>query len=129
EGLCWGTNATRALGAGFSDPFRSTPVPVLGGLTYRSISTGAGHACGVTSDGTAYCWGDNSATQVGHGSTSLSVPALPAAITGGLSWTSVEAGEVMTCGISTNGAGYCWGNHIEHFAHSSSSPLRIAGQP
>ena len=66
---CWGD----ALGNG--TPVASlVPVPVSGGLKFSSVSVGAGnsfggsYACGVTTDGTAYCWGENFAGQLGNGS-------------------------------------------------------------
>jgi alpha-tubulin suppressor-like RCC1 family protein len=32
---------------------------VQGGTTFASISAGQRHACGVSTDGKAYCWGSN----------------------------------------------------------------------
>ena len=34
-----------------------------------AVSTGDYHACALTSDGVAWCWGDNSYGQLGVGST------------------------------------------------------------
>ncbi len=46
-------------------------------LSMMSISVGAGYACGVTKDGQGYCFGDNSAGQLGDGTTtSSSLPVL-----------------------------------------------------
>jgi len=33
------------------------------------VSTGSGHTCGVTSNGTAYCWGNNRNGELGNGAT------------------------------------------------------------
>ena len=33
------------------------PVAVSGGLTFRWVSLGYSHSCGVTPAGVAYCWG------------------------------------------------------------------------
>src|SRR5207253_10285641 len=35
------------------------PIAVSGGLHFRSISAGLNHTCGVTLEGTLYCWGYN----------------------------------------------------------------------
>ena len=45
-----------------------SPVPVAGGLTFAAVSAGAGHSCGVTTDGVLYCWGSNASGQLGVGS-------------------------------------------------------------
>ncbi len=46
---------------------RLKPVPVSGGLSFASVSTGEFHTCGVTINGDAYCWGYNGFGQLGDG--------------------------------------------------------------
>ena len=59
---CWGFGGRGALGLGhFSD--QRTPSP-LSGTTWESIAVGWTHSCGVR-DGGYYCWGDDSANQLG----------------------------------------------------------------
>lgn len=67
--FCWGSNTMGQLGIGSigEDP-TPFPVPVAGGFTFTSVSTGAGFACGLTSKLGAFCWGDNSQGQLGIGS-------------------------------------------------------------
>src|SRR2546425_2282336 len=43
--------------------FRSTPV--MGGLKFLTVSTGAFHTCGLAADSTAFCWGLNDHGQLG----------------------------------------------------------------
>ena len=64
---CWGDNTDGILGNGSSTGGSTTPVPVLGGLTFASVSAGRFHTCGVTTNGTAYCWGDNRSNTLGDG--------------------------------------------------------------
>jgi alpha-tubulin suppressor-like RCC1 family protein len=86
----------------------STPVPVAGGLTFASVSTGYGHACGVTTGGAAYCWGGD--WDMGElGATWPLDPSTPVAVSGGLSFATVSAGGYQSCGVTTTGAAYCWG--------------------
>ena len=72
---CWGFNDRGALGDGTST-HRSMPMSVLGGLAFQSVSIADFHACGVTEivGGTndVYCWGDNTAGQLGDGTTTAS---------------------------------------------------------
>jgi len=115
-GYCWGAGTSGRLGTGgFADD--STPAPVNGGLTFAMITTGKdvelapignGFACGLTTIGSAYCWGNNSHGELGDsGSSSHSAP-VPVA--GGLTFATLSAGYQHVCGVTTGGAAYCWGN-------------------
>jgi alpha-tubulin suppressor-like RCC1 family protein len=110
---CWGANESGQLGDG-TTVGRTTPVPVAGGLTFRSVSAGGTHTCGVTTGGAAYCWGGNGNEfrrfgQLGDGSVTDS--AVPVPVTGGLTFESVSAGKVHTCGVTAGGAAHCWGHN------------------
>ena len=41
--------------------------PVSGGITFVSLSGGGAHTCGVTPNGSIYCWGANASGQLGDG--------------------------------------------------------------
>jgi len=74
---CWGA-AAGALGNN-STADSSVPVPVggaLAGKPIKQISVSGGFtACAIAADDTAYCWGDNSAGQLGNGfNTTSKVP-------------------------------------------------------
>jgi alpha-tubulin suppressor-like RCC1 family protein len=93
-------------------------VEVAGGHTFRQISTSNYHTCAVTTDDRAYCWGDNTFGQVGDGTTGDGSTVLrrlvPTAVTGGLRFREVSAGEAFTCGLSAaDNRAYCWGTNIE----------------
>src|SRR6266851_5772709 len=127
---CWGYNGTGELGTGLTTS-SSTPVAVLGGHTFSAVSaTGFEHTCGVTTDGTAYCWGDNSWGELGSGTTTNSSTPVP--VLGGHTFVTVSGGgyyiaivdfsSAHTCGVTTGGVAYCWGS-------GSTVPVKVAGQP
>src|SRR5712691_4107905 len=54
---CWGSNSVGQLGDG-STTSSARPVAVAGGLSFSALATGgsgAGHTCGLTRGGAAYC--------------------------------------------------------------------------
>jgi alpha-tubulin suppressor-like RCC1 family protein len=113
---CWGSNRTGQLGADTAIGTYTivwAPVAVGGGLRFRSLSAGAAHTCGVTASGAAYCWGAELSGRLGDDdSTSHSgVAVTPVAVLGGHSFSQVSAGTAHTCGLTTDGALYCWGNN------------------
>jgi alpha-tubulin suppressor-like RCC1 family protein len=71
------------------------------------IAGGLEHTCGVTTGGSAYCWGDNDHGQLGDGTTVDRTTPVPVA--NGLSFASLTAGGGHTCGLTTAGTAYCWG--------------------
>ncbi len=80
-------------------------------VVFSSVSAGGFHTCGVTTGGAAYCWGDNSrASQLGDGNLD-SYDSVPVLVSGGLTFTSLSAGYQHTCGVTTGGAAYCWGDN------------------
>jgi alpha-tubulin suppressor-like RCC1 family protein len=67
---CWGMNELGELGDGTQQPFRSTPVDVVGldpGVAV--ISAGSYGSCALSTSGQARCWGENIFGQVGNGET------------------------------------------------------------
>jgi alpha-tubulin suppressor-like RCC1 family protein len=95
-------------------------------LDFRQLSAGTGHACGVATDGRAYCWGDSRFGQLGNGTVregpelcepsaqpELTCSTRPVAVVGGLRFLQVSAGLWHTCGITTEHVMYCWGQNKE----------------
>ena len=115
---CWGSNVTGQLGSGSVVSFSVAPMAVSGGLVFASISAGGtpdpniGFACGVTTDGAAYCWGNNAPGKLGDGNIvgTLELSRVPVRVSGGLTFSSVQAGAAHACGLTTEGAAYCWGS-------------------
>src|SRR6266581_2797973 len=106
---CWGHNIEGQLGDGTRTD-RTSPVAVLRGLSFAAMSAGFSHTCGVTTAGAAYCWGRGGNGNLGDGSATSRTS--PVAVVGGLSFAAVSAGVFgHTCGVTTAGAAFCWGNN------------------
>jgi alpha-tubulin suppressor-like RCC1 family protein len=148
SGWCSGNNTYGQLGNGTTKSSSNLvavqlPQGSSGADFSLDISAGARHACGAVStiEGQpAYCWGDNSAGQLGNGTTTNS--ATPVVVVGGLNFLTVSAGGSHTCGIAlqfpinppTSGAVYCWGDNSSgqlgnSWTMSSSVPVNVAGSP
>ncbi len=118
---CWGANDAGQLGSdatlpscnngeiGHDYPCSAVPVAVAGGLSFAAISAGGMHTCALTTNGTAYCWGDNTWGQLGDSST-IAHPK-PAPVRGAPGFTAVTAGADHTCGLTSAGQVWCWGRN------------------
>ena len=107
---CWGNAGPDDVGPGAVPGERierRVPSAVAGGHTFASLSAGGAHACGVTSAGIAYCWGDNDEGQLGDGTTRTSET--PVRVATDARFRSVTAGFAHTCGLAVDGRAYCWG--------------------
>ncbi|HRX70565.1 MAG TPA: DUF4214 domain-containing protein [Candidatus Competibacteraceae bacterium] len=74
--------------------------------TFTQVSAGGSHTCGVRTNDTVTCWGDNDYGQ-----------ATPPDGT----FTQVSAGSFHTCGVQTDGTVACWG------ANGDGQAMRPAG--
>lgn len=87
----------------------TTPLPVMGGLTFKSLSSGDNGACAVSASDDGYCWGTNSNGQLGLG-TATTAPTGPQRVLGGLKFALITTVyRSSTCGITLDGDLYCWG--------------------
>jgi alpha-tubulin suppressor-like RCC1 family protein len=88
-------------------------------LTFRQVSAGNGHTCGVTTDNVAYCWGLNEDGQLGNRTSSgpetcsadLPCSTRPVRVAGGHAFRQVSAAGFHTCGVTTKNLAYCWGSN------------------
>ncbi len=78
-------------------------------VTWVEVSAGVYHTCGITVDGTAYCWGGDGKGELGTGTTDNSPTPVPVA--GDLRFATISAGDAHTCGLTVDGSAYCWGTN------------------
>ena len=120
---CWGNNGYRQLGLGTSvnSPdldFKNTPQAVAAGSAtgsaYTLLSAGRNHGCGLRDDGTVHCWGYQNYGQIGTGASFVNASnsgpeAVYTADLTGTVFTTVQAGELHTCGLRDDHSVWCWG--------------------
>jgi len=106
---CWGYNASGQVGNGTSGQQYVPPAAIASGRKFNSLNAGFTHTCGADLGGTAYCWGNDNAGQVGNGATSLVVDT-PTRVVTNLRFVKVTGGNSTSCGITSAGAAWCWGN-------------------
>lgn len=108
--LCWGNNDLGQIGAGGIGGNAETPAGVATALRFTSISAGGQHTCAIAVGGAAYCWGSNITGQLGTGAVG-GASAAPVAVSGGLTFSRISSGFHHTCGLTTGGAVFCWGEN------------------
>jgi alpha-tubulin suppressor-like RCC1 family protein len=108
---CWGDDTHGQIGNGIENGDQSVPSAPIALAPARSVSAGAFHTCAVLVSGTASCWGDNSFTKLGVGSTNANELS-PLPVVGLANVTGVMAGYDTTCATSGVGtqSGTCWGD-------------------
>jgi alpha-tubulin suppressor-like RCC1 family protein len=136
---CWGSNVSGQLGDK-TQTNRTQPVPVrnitngvdswwlgvVNNAPVPSVALGESHTCGIRSDQTIACWGNNTSNQLGIGG---SIPAtqlypvpitLPMSASSSMHFIRISARKSITCAISEDQPGqtppsdydkrlWCWG--------------------
>lgn len=104
-----GANANGQLGVG-DVTSRSSPVAVLGGITFADVDGATLASMGITSAGIAYGWGNGPRAGLNSGSNFSS----PIAVVGGITWSQLALGSVVGTGISTSPyTGYAFGTNAD----------------
>ncbi len=112
EAYCWGWNRFGELGTNdVRERDHPVAVTVPEGVRFRSIGVGDRHTCGLTAEGQAYCWGDNTNGTVGGG-TRDPYKLLPTRVMqpAGVTFSKLAVSPRHVCAITEAGATYCWGD-------------------
>lgn len=123
---CWGRNIDGRLGDGTLIG-RQTPTPIALGPTLRVVQVRVGtlHGCALVATGAVYCWGDNTAEQVGDGTTLQQESPVLAAVVSGSPVNSLEAGTDTTCALLDDGTLQCWGHITPATPHTFPTGTRV----
>jgi alpha-tubulin suppressor-like RCC1 family protein len=108
---CWGLNGDGQLGDGTKEN-RLQPVLVRALRNQvQSFSLGTGYTCAVHSNHSLWCWGQNTHSQLGDGTTeSKDLPVQVKSL--GNQISSVTTGAFHTCALLRDGSIWCWGSDI-----------------
>jgi Big-like domain-containing protein/Regulator of Chromosome Condensation (RCC1) repeat protein len=115
---CWGTDLSDQAFVWYGqdpDSARGAPVPapVPTTLAFDSIAVAYDHACGLTAAGQVWCWGNNSAGQLGDGTSANEWINAPVLVAGGHTFTAIDAAVLRSCGVDVAGQAWCWGNNSD----------------
>jgi alpha-tubulin suppressor-like RCC1 family protein/uncharacterized protein YjdB len=140
---CWGSDVFGQLGTQAVTVNSTTPIPAEvpsfpNGPGVQGVSAGYRHTCAVASSGQAFCWGRNTAGELGAGFVSEAI-GVPRAVAGSFTFRSISSSSVAlfptgsprvplrpdslahTCGLTTDGRAVCWGaNHFGQVGNGSS---------
>lgn len=151
---CWGINDRGQSGSPKGNDWLSSPTPeTVSGLPFAALAVFSGptsaHSCALLEDTTAYCWGANSASQLGDQSTTLwktptqviQTPATtettdgeevetPAVPLSGV--TQMATGSTHTCAVLSDGTVKCWGQNANGqlgngTTTASATPVTVTG--
>jgi alpha-tubulin suppressor-like RCC1 family protein/endonuclease/exonuclease/phosphatase family metal-dependent hydrolase len=129
---CWGRNSFGQLGDGHVGTQTPTAQRVGSGSRWKNVSSGGATTCGIKGGGKLYCWGLNHRGQIGDGTDK--VRSKPQRVAGqNKRWASVSSSWYNTCGITTNGRLWCWGdNAAGQLADGSTKthkkPVKVRGK-
>ena len=107
---CWGDGSQGQLGDGKLWAGSHMPQAATLSTPVRQVALGQAHTCAVATDGTVWCWGDNSRGQLGIGA-SPAKTGTPTKVPGVVGALGVVAGAEHTCVLTAAGANpvLCWG--------------------
>jgi alpha-tubulin suppressor-like RCC1 family protein len=90
------------------------------------LSAGRAFTC-VVIEGSVYCWGDNSSSQLGDGTTTNRSTMVKVA--GVSNVASISAGDSHICALITGGTVTCWGSNVsgELGVSTGSGPSTVTG--
>jgi hypothetical protein len=88
-----------------------------GDTLFKAVVSSDRHSCALTIGGRAFCWGEDQYGQLGRiavncpGEIAFNLCILaPTPVEGGLRFTRLATGLVITCGITPSQRLYCWGD-------------------
>lgn len=115
---CWGQDGSEAVGVpwfGQQPNYTHRQVPAMtpngAAVSFATIDTSPLHTCAVSAAQDVFCWGSNSAAQLGLPTAWVTNTTQATLVNSGNKYRAVAAGSSHTCAIQTNGLLDCWGDN------------------
>lgn len=107
---CWGVQ-TAALGNGTPPYIESLYAPsrVSGDHTFRMIALDNHYACGIATDGQAWCWGANGFGNLGTGVARSRPARVPVQVKTDQRFHTIDTSDYGACALNSEDRLYCWG--------------------
>ena len=110
EVFTWGLNSAGQLGITSLSPggdvIQRSSITLVGS-NYSQVSAGISYTAAIRTNGQLYAWGLGTSGELGYGTAASR--SSPVAVSGNLSWTSLNAGYLTAGAITTTGLLYNWG--------------------
>lgn len=110
--FCWGSNWWGQLATGKQRLHTAHLSPVMSAKeqAFIAVTAGARHACGLTAEGSTFCWGNAANGKLGDPTIDWTESrATPVPLKGGVVFERVVAGVEHNCGLDNDQVAYCWG--------------------
>ena len=104
---CWGYNRDGQLGINIDGGNKLAPTLLDLNPTFAVVSAASSHGCGISEQGSLWCWGWNDSGQLGLGDTARRTS--PHQVGDSLDWHTVSAGTFHTCATRNDNSLWCWG--------------------
>lgn len=128
--------ASSGFAAGWAEVTVVSPLSADQPWALSGLTGGGTHACGIDAAAKAYCWGWNFFGQLGNGDVGdqFGNEPRPVAVASNATFSALSTGLYHTCGLTTAGQAYCWGQGAEGELGNgdpnvlgSPTPLPVAG--
>jgi alpha-tubulin suppressor-like RCC1 family protein len=119
KAYCWGSPQEGRLGTGAADAAnksadKTVPTAVVGDIAFAAVAPRSWHTCGLSSTGTAFCWGGAGAHGIlGSGALSQTDSPVPSRLALDANVAGIATGALHNCALTPDGVAYCWGANAD----------------
>jgi alpha-tubulin suppressor-like RCC1 family protein len=109
---CWGRNSDSETGTHAGALQVRAPAQTGTFSDWKELDVGQDSSCGVRSNGSLWCWGDDSFGQLGAAPSSQAVT-VPAQVGAQTDYARVSIDTFSACALTNGGTVACWGRNAE----------------